>query len=670
MFPDSIFSLIAILLLAFSLYKLCNLNASVTPFVSVCTVTAFVSLLSLINLLSPAVWLSYILSAVLFAFAAKKSADLKKDIADFFTPGVIMFVIGCVFMYLILMINQPVLFVWDEFSFWGTSQKLTKYHDAIYTYYDSSLIGKTTPPALCALVYFFQPIGDVYVEWKGFFAYDVLLLASFAAWTAAFKKEKWHNAFLVFLFGFLTPFVFEVYTKIVYMVRVYISVMSDIPLGVTFAGAMAVYFFGKNTDENLPCKLDSSKGTNSANHVIALLPVLISFTLMKDMGFAFSLIITFMVFADMFFVQPNFVFVKIKGFLGKIAAAAVMGITTVATFMAWTVHMAKVLQANRFELGGSHNLGMAEMLIVGVKELLSPEKSPKFIDMTNEMLGAFSSKPVSMFGNGIRTIFVITALFAIAFVLVKGWRNMLKIAVLYVTNVISFAAYYLFHLFIYVYIFKANAYGLPSYERYMYPFYLAWLAMGVFCLVFAAKHPRFEKISQLALCGFCICLFGLFSYLVSYENTFIMYSGERESIMDNIFANCEVIEDVVEPDDVIFCYSEAEDSGERWFKYTYVMSPSVIAQDIPWFNSDGMDEATYNATWRQYFLKYVEDAGITHFLLDYGNNKLQDMFGDELGVDVLEYGLYKTAYFEITAVDSANDYIEFSLVKEGEVERQ
>ena len=194
--------------------------------------------------------------------------------------------------------------------------------------------------------------------------------------------------------------------------------------------------------------------------------------------------------------------------------------------------------------------------------------------------------------------------------------------------------------------------------------------MGVFCLVFAAKHPRFEKISQLALCGFCICLFGLFSYLVSYENTFIMYSGERESIMDNIFANCEVIEDVVEPDDVIFCYSEAEDSGERWFKYTYVMSPSVIAQDIPWFNSDGMDEATYNATWRQYFLKYVEDAGITHFLLDYGNDKLQDMFGDELGVDVLEYGLYKTAYFEITAVDSANDYIEFSLVKEGEVERQ
>ena len=670
MFPDSIFSLIIILLLAFSLYKLTGLSAAVTPFVAVTTVTAFVSLLSLVNLLAPAVWLMYILSAVLFLLAAKKTEDFKKDIADFFTtPGVVMFTIACVFMFVILCVNQPVLYVWDEFSFWGTSQKLTKYHHAIYTYYESSLIGKTTPPALDALVYFFQPVGRGYVEWKAFFAYDVLLLSSFAAWTAAFKKSRWHNAFVVFLFGFLTPFVFEVYTKIVYMVRVYISVMSDIPLGVTFAGAIAVYFFGRDGYGETDA-VTVKTYRNSGSHIIALLPVLVSFTLMKDMGFAFSLIITFMVFADMFFVQPDFVFVKIKGFLGKVVAAALMGVTTVATFMAWTVHMAKVMSTNRFELGGAQNLGMAEMLIVGVKELLSPEKTEKFVDMTNEMLGAFSSKPVSMFGNGIRTIFVITALFAISFVLVKGWRNMLKIAVLYATNVISFAAYYVFHLFIYVYIFKANAYGLPSYERYMYPFYLAWLAMGVFCLVFAVKHPRFEKLSQLGLCGFCLCLFGLFSYLVAYENTFVMYAGERETIMDNIFANYAVIEEAVQPDDVIFCFAEADDAGERWFKYSYVMSPSVIVQDIPWFDSSNMDQETFYATWRQYFLKYVEDAGITHFLLDYGNEKLQAVFGEELGCNVLEYGLYKTGYYEITAVDSENDYIEFSLIKEGEVERQ
>lgn len=664
MFPDTIFSLAVIMLLSFGIFKFTKLNPSVTPFVAVTSVVAFVSLLSLVNMLMPAVWLCYGTAVVLFVLAAKKSADIKKDLADFFTPGVIMFLVGCVFIFTVLAVHQPALNLWDEFSFWGTSQKLTKYHGAIYTYYDSSLIGKTTPPALAVLAVFFQPIGQGYVEWKSFFAYDVLLLSSFAAWTAAFKKDKWHHSFFVFLFGFLTPFVFEVYTKIVYMCRVYISVMADIPLGVTFAGAMAVYFFGRDEDKFPQGSLAQK---NSFNHIIALLPVVISFTLMKDMGFAFSLIITFIAFADMFFAQPDFVFLKIKGLLGKIAAAALMGVTIVATFMAWTVHMSNVLQANRFELGGAQNLGMAEMLIVGVKELLSPEKTQKFLDMQAEMLSALSTKPVSMFGSGIRTLIVITALFAVAFVLIKGWRNMLKIAVLYVTNIISFVAYYIFHLFIYVYIFKANAYGLPSYERYMYPYYLAFMAMGVFALCLAIKTPRFTQLSRLALAGFSTLVFMLFSYLVSYENTFIMYYAESEALMQNITASYEVIEDVVEPDHVIFCYAEAEDSGERWFKYTYVMSPCVIADDIPWFDSSGMDTETYYDTWREYFLKYVEAADITHLLVDYGNEKLQYMFGEELGCDVMQYGMNSLAYYEITAVDSENDHIEFSLVREGEV---
>lgn len=669
MFLDSIFSLIAIMLLAFSFYKLFGLNPSVTPFVAVMSVVAATGLLSLVNLLMPAVWLCYAASVVLFALSAKKSSDLKEDLAQFFTPGVIMFLAGSVFIFCVLAVRQPMLYVWDEFSFWGTSQKLTKHYGAIYTYYESSLIGKTTPPALAVLSVFFQPVGQGYLEWKACFAYDVMFLASFAAWTGAFKRKEWHKSFMVFLFGFLTPFVFEVYFKVVYMVRVYISIMADIPLGVTFAGAIAVYLFGKE-QQNLPCTLDSSENKNRGTYILSLLPILISFTLMKDMGFAFSLIVVFIIFFDLVLTHSNFEFLKIKGFWGKICACAVMGITVVGTFMAWTIHMAKVLKANRFELGGAENLGMAEMLIVGVKELLSPEKSQKFLDMQGEMINAFLSRDVSMFGSGLRTLFVITAVFAVAFVLVRGGKNMLKIASLYVTNIIGFAAYYVFHLFIYVYIFKANAYGLPSYERYMYPYYLAFMAMGVMALCIAVKNPRFAKIPDLAVFGFAGGVFLLFTYFVSYENTFLLYTQDRETIMENITQSYESIADSVEADDIIFCYSEADDSGERWFKYTYVMSPAVIVQDIPWFNPDGMDEDTYNATWRQYFLKYVEDAGITHLMIDYGDEKLNKIFGDELGCDTLDYGLYTVGYYEITAVDSENDHIEFSLVKKGEVKMQ
>lgn len=668
MFLDSIFSLIAVLLIAFCIYKQFGLNPSVTPFVSLMSIVSFISLLSLVNFLMPSIWITYVIAVISFAFVAyKNKQSIKKDISEFFTPGVIMFCIASGLMFIVLSSKQPILTQWDEFSFWGTSQKLTKYHSAIYTYYPSSLIGKTTPPALAVLSVFFQPIGQGFLEWKAFFSYDVLFFASFCAWTASFKKDKWHYAFMVFLFGFMTPFVFEVYTKIVYLVPVYMSIMADIPLGITFAGAIATYLFA--CDKNYDNNLNGLRYENKGKHILALLPVLISFTLMKDMGFAFSFIIIMIVFIDLVIAQKDFSFFNIKGILGKISICVIMGITTIATFMAWTVHMANVLQANRFELGGAENLGMAEMLIVGIKELLSPEKSQKFIDMQGEMIGALVKRPVSMFGSGIRTFIVIFALFIAALILVKGKENIIKIIGLWVTNIIGFVAYYVFHLFIYVYIFKGNAYGLPSYERYMYPYYIAFMVTGVLALCIAVMNPRFEKLSKLALFGFSMIVFLLFNYLVSHENTFLMYTDNNNSVMENINASYESIEDVVEDDDVIFCFSEAEDSGERWFKYTYAMSPAVIVMDIPWFDGSGMDQQTYNMEWRKRFIEYVENAGITHLMIDYGNDKLQQAFGQELGVNVNDYDLYRVGYYEITNANSKENKIEFSLVKNGEVER-
>ncbi|MBQ5782953.1 MAG: hypothetical protein IIV99_06180 [Oscillospiraceae bacterium] len=664
MFPDSIFSLIVVLLLAFSLYKLLKINPSVTPFVSVMTIVAFVSLASLVDLLNPSIWAVYILSAVLFALAAKKSDNMKQDLLDFFTPGVIMFAVGCIFLFCVLAASQPLMGEWDEYSFWGTAQKLTKHYGQIYTYYDSSLIGKTTSPALCVLAVFFQPFGTGYLEWKAFFGYDVMFLASFCAWTGAFKKKNWHQSFFVFLTGFMTPFVFIVFSRVSNIIRAYISVMADIPLGIVFAGAMAVYFFAKDCDwqENSLCPA----GKNCGSHLLCLVPVLVTFTMMKDMGFAFSLIIIMIVFFDLVLTQDNFVFVRIKGFWGKIAGCMVLGIATVGTFMAWTIHMAKVLKANRFELGGAENLGMAEMLIVGVKELLSPEKSQKFLDMTAEMTAALTGVKVSMFGNGIVTLGVITLLFAAAVVLTKGKKNVIRVISLYITGFIGFVAYYVFHLFLYVYIFKDNAYGLPSYHRYMYPYYLGFMAFGIFALVLAIRNARFEKLSRLSLAAVAMAVLFFFNTMVSYETTFLIYNYQQESVRTNVDENWQTISDAVEDDHIVYCYANAYDAGDRWFKYTFLTAPTVIVREV-YFDAKDMDTQQFRTTWRSTFLEYVEKAGITHLLVDYPDEDLLAMFGDELGNDIMQYGLYGVGYYEITAVDSAKDYIEFRLVKEGKV---
>lgn len=656
MLLDSLISLFVIILWSFIIYKTTKMNPSVTPFVAVGCVVCFVSLLSLVNMLMISIWAVWIGAFGVFGFIAYKYKNsLKEDLKEFFTPGVILFVVFALFIFVVLWVKQPILSSWDEFSFWGTSQKVSKYHKAIYTYYDSSLLGTTTPPALAVLSVFFQPFGQTYLEWKAFFSYDVLLLASFCAWTGFFKKDKWQYAFCVFLFGFLTPFICEVYTKIVYVVPVYMSVMADVPLGAVFAGCLAVYFFAVRPNQ--------AKGEN----LLFICPLLIVFTLMKDMGFAFSLIVTFIIFADLIFARGEFTLFKLKGFWAKLALGFLYGISTVFSFLAWTFHMSAVSQINRFELGGEQNYGMAQMLIVGIKELFSAQKSQKFLDIQAKMISALTEKPVTMLGNGVRTLFVITAVFILALILTKGRKNIIRIITLYSSNLIGFIAYYIFYLFIYTYIFKGDAYELPSYERYMYPYYIAFLAAGVFVLILSVESSRLKILSYGALWTFTVCVFGLFSYYVSYENTFFMYSPDRNSIGQNIIDSYNSIKDVIEEDDIIYCYSEAGDSGQRWFYYTYYMSPSVIVEDIPWIDNTNMTQEEYWLTWREYFIKHVEDEGITNFMLDYGDERLQFALGEDLGCNVLDFGLYDVAYFEITDVSSEDNTIQFKLLKQGSV---
>ncbi|MEG3029224.1 MAG: hypothetical protein RR827_02345 [Oscillospiraceae bacterium] len=657
MFLDSVFSFIILLLLSFAIYKLAGLKAELSPFVALCTILCTVTIFALFNLMNLGLGLCYGAAAVLFVLGVKKSkGNLKQDIKDFLSPGVIFFILSCALMFVILALQKPILSQWDEFSFWGTSQKLTKYHGAIYSFYESSLIGRTTPPSLAILSTFFQPMGQGYLEWKAFFAYDVLLFSSFAAWTAGVKREKWHCAFMVYLFGFLTPFIFEVYTKIVYLAPMYISVMADIPLGVVFGGAVAVYLFGKK----------EGVGQNN-NHILALVPVLMMFTQMKDMGFAFSLIVIFIIFFDMVFVQKDFAFLGVKGFLGKLVAAVALGVSVIASFLSWTVHMGLVMSENRFELGGDRQMGMAEMLITGVKELLSPEKSEKFIDMQSEMLTALWTKPISMFGSGVRVLFVIAVLFIIAGLLAKRKSDIIRIASLYVTSAVGFVAYYIFHIFIYVYIFKANAYGLPSYERYIYPYYIAWLAFGVMALCISAGNCRAPRVATGALFAFILSVFGLFNYMVSYENTFILYSGADNSAIKNVMATASTLKESIEPEDRIFCYSAAEDSGQRWFLYTYELAPNFILRDLGWFQDEGMTEQQYSDEWRKRMLEYLKEHQITHFLLDYGSDNLQRAFGEELGCDVNNYGLLNAAYYKINYL--GEDDIAFELIKIGRIEQ-
>ncbi len=643
---NALFSFIVILLFAFSLYKLLKLNPSFTPFISLTTLVSFIVILSLFNMLYTGVILVYIISIISFIFAVKKSADIKKDLKDFFTVGVILFTVVSLLMLLFLNLSQPLFYEWDEFSFWGTSHKLLFINDSIYTFYESSLIGNTTPPTLAVLSYFFQCFNQEFNEWISFYSYNVLFFSIYCSFTAYFSKKDWYLSILTFIGGFFIPYFFTVYTKILHVSSIYINTYADFPLGIMFAGALAIYFLSKD---------------NLEKRILPFIPITIFFTFIKDMGFAFSFLVAFIIFIELFFNKENQTFFFIKGILAKISAVLVIILTTIISFFSWAIHMGQVLQVNRFELGGDTNMGMVSMLTTGVFELFSSEKSQKFIDMQSEMFYAIFTRPVSMIGTGIFVIILILLIFILATTFSKK-ENRIKYLFVYIASLIGFIGYYIFHLFLYVYIFKANAYGLPSYSRYIYPYYIGWLMLGIFILIIAIKENEKSKtITKCILIIISIFTVALSHYFLNSSTMFLGINDAYFTQRNSISLKVDFLGDAVGDDDIIYVYNGNYDSGENWFIYTLEYAQNLIVQDVPYIDNEGYSEEEYIKLKQLQTIEYFKENNVTHFLLDHTGSFTEEILLDFFTESTIEYGLNGIAYYEIEYIDE--DEIFFNLIK-------
>ncbi len=645
---NSFISLIIVVLFAFSLYATFKLKSEITPLVSLTTIISFVTILSLVDMLYIGVVLAYIISILFFAYSIfKNKDDLPNTIKGFFSPSVILFLFTIVLMLLFLAYKQPLHQEWDEFSFWGTSQKLLTIHDQLYTYYPSSMIGVTTPPSLAVLSYFFQSFNAEYTEWISFFSYDVFFFSAFASFGAAFKRKDWKNQSLIYLLGFLIPYFFAVYTKAIYIAPMYISTYADIPLGIMFCGVLSVYLL---TEEK---------------NILPLVPMIFLYTLMKDMGFAFSFIAIFIIFFDLLVYKKEFKFLFFKGLLAKISAAVVLSATAVSAFLAWAIHMGAVREIDRFNLGGVSNIGMAEMLFVGVVELFSPNKSEKFIIIQDLMIDSFFKSKISMLGTGFLIVCIISAIFLFSILTTKK-ENKLRFITLYITSFIGFIGYYVFHIFLYVYIFKDNAYGLPSYNRYIYAYYIGWLMLSVFVFILSYKDTKgkLRLLKDSALFVSVLAIFILFSYLVSFENMFIGVQDRSYSLRYSIKAKVELIEDVVSDDDVIYCLSGVNDYGERWFIYTFEYAQNMVLGDLPYFESDlDINSEEYRSLYRQNAIEYLKENNATHLLIDHTSIISEYYLAEDFDEHTGKYGLTGIAYYEIEYI--GDDDIHFHLLKGG-----
>lgn len=492
----------------------------------------------------------YLGAAVCAVLALRKEG--RAALVRLYSPAFLFFVVGAVFFIVLFAVRQPMLYQWDEFTFWGSAARATCVHNELYTTAPSNMITRAYPPLLPAAVYLFQWLVPGFSEWAAYAAYDIIALAGMAAVAAGLSRRRWPAGVLVLASCALLPLFFEVGAATGAASNVYLNLQSDLQLGCLFAAALGLYFTAKP----------------STGSLVRVLVVILALSMTKDMGFALGLIAAGLIFLDLVFQgrsRPRLFGCKKAG--GPVIFFGLSAIVSVVGWAGWSAYVGMVTQENRFDLAGAgdtQRLSPLSMLGVGLKELLGIGRTQEFSDLAASMNSAFFTRPVCLLGGGAVVAVLVLALLAAAFVL-GGKAHRRRVAVFALGSTAAFAAYWVFHLFLYLYVFDpSEGLVLKDYARYFLPFYLGWL-LGAAALLLGAGKDRavgFAAAALLAVVGGSVLWRGqTVNNFATYSNTFY---GERLEVQ----SRAEAVNALTTPDDVVYPVCQGSD-GTRWYYYSY-----------------------------------------------------------------------------------------------------
>lgn len=549
---ELLLSLVSLAGFAVLLARRTSLPAPLAPFTALCGVMILLALGGMAGLLVPTGWLCFALAAGAWVLAFAP-VGRKNPVSVLAAPGFVAFWVLAAALLVFFAWRQPMYSTWDEFSFWGTAAKIVKTSGALY---GNAEIGwdwvGSHRPGLIMLGYFFQFFGP-YAEWRVLAGYDILLLSIFTTLTAGAPKGAWRRVVPALGFGFLLPFLITLYGNITRTTDLYASSLSDIPLGLTFGGAMAVYYMNKRR---------------------ALWPTALALAALcmeKDTGFAMALVAAGIIGADAFL-----------GALAERAPAPAAGktlakavglfVACVAAFLPWQYYLSAVTTADTSNVGGTQQMGQAEMVITGCKELLGIGRTEKFSTIMGGMVKNLFTMTTTMVGPFI-VVVALTMVLAVAALFTREKSLRRQAGVFAVLGLGGFAAYYFFIGLTYVYVFRDEVSdGLVGFERYIYPYLLGWLlAAGALAL----RAMDEERPAGLVQTGFGVLVLGLAGLVwlrVPFTLTVFGCGDTAYAERRQTQAVTEEVQAVVPADAHIFFVSQGDD-GSRWFLYTYEFYP-------------------------------------------------------------------------------------------------
>ena len=467
------------------------------------------------------------------------------------TPGLALFVGGAAFFWVLFFVLQPMFTQWDEFTAWGLAPKMVVERGAFYVADPVNLKASFTYPATSLVTFLFQPFGR-WAEWACLAALDTLALACVAAATAL-PRSRWFASVGVFAAGAVLPYFFRDPAPGAYATQ-YVNAMADLPMAMLFGGTLCLYF-----------------GTERRRGFFWLtaLPLAL-LTLTKDICFAYGLIAAFLIGLDWLAVGEG-PFRKRLG--AALLHAGGLAVAVVAAFLSWSRYTAAVTPTvDTAASVGSAGLSYGAVLTGGVKQLLGVGRDDKFAQIMDAMGDAFFTRRVCLLGGGILAVAAITLVAAAAWLSAEKGAARRSILVLHLGFAFCFAALYAFHLILYYYNFSdVEGLALKDYDRYLTPYYQAWM-LAMLCQLGRAARGRLGRVAQ---GGAVAAVLALFCWRGVPGAGFWTAADSLYTLRADVQQRAAVMNTVLDWNDRVLVLSQGDDAT-RWYYYRYELTAQVV----------------------------------------------------------------------------------------------
>ncbi len=620
------FILIVLILLSISLFFTMrfNVNSAVGPLLSIALIVLTMLLFGFLNLLLVGGYLvtAFALFSIVYVFFIKKY-KIKEVLEKFITPATVFFVAACIYFFIVLESKNAAFKVWDEFSFWGIAAKAIKTNDMLYTMFESSMVNISYLPALPIWSYFNLFFNSYFIEWRVYLAYDILMMASM---TVLFSRVKWKNFVSIAVFSVFSVVGLYAFLESFEGLPLYASSYSDVPIGVVFGGVLLAWFANETTKQN-----------NTSRYFVSVV-LLMFLALIKDMGLALGFVAAGIMAVDMVF-SGDYPLQKPKTKLLKniknAASLLLPFVMVFATYRTWSWHISTTV-----------SLDIApDPYEYSIVEILTGQ-DPYFNVILQKMWDYLLTHKLLAFGTGIVMVITFFVVPIIAAALTVSKKRTVRMVVFSFLLLGGFAAYYLFHAYLYTAVFRhSQFYDLWSYGRYMSTYCIGWFIAVVGSLTVTMGKIRFKKLGLITACiAMTLSLYttvtmntrAFSDYYISSDKVDVTINGVRNLIRNYALE----YGDYFQNDDRFYLICQESDGGE-WFVFNYEFMPSYTVQTMAGGNfvNSLEDEMTYPyavyAT-PETFSDYLRENEVDFIFVLKSNQALLDgfshMFEDNLAL--------------------------------------